>query len=63
MLDADMQIEDLRPTGFFSFSLDQYQKQLVAGYERTLANGGLLVYMLGLEKLGSASGVAGPPKN
>ena len=63
MLDADMQIEDLRPTGFFSFSIDEYQKQLVAGYERTLANGGLLVYMLGLEKLGSASGPAAPPRN
>ncbi|HMG12086.1 MAG TPA: hypothetical protein VK571_02840 [Gemmatimonadaceae bacterium] len=63
MLDADMEIVDLRPTGFFSFSLDQYQKQLVAGYERTLANGGLLVYMLGVEKLGSTSGPAAPPKN
>ena len=63
MLDADMEIVDLRPTGFFSFSLDQYQKQLVAGYERTLPNMGLLVYMLGMEKLGSTSGPAAPPKN
>jgi len=63
MLDADMEIVDLRPTGFFSFSLDEYQKQLVAGYERTLANGGLLVYMLGLEKLGTTSGPAAPPGN
>jgi hypothetical protein len=64
MLDAEMEIVDLRPTGFFSFSLDQYQKQLVAGYERTLADGGLLVYMLGLEKLGTGpAGPAAPPKN
>jgi hypothetical protein len=63
MLDAEMQIVDLRPSGFFGFSLDRYQEQLVAGYERTLPDMGLLVYMLGVEKLGSASGApASPPK-
>ena len=36
MLDAEMQIVDLRPTGFFNFDLDKYKDQLVAGYERTL---------------------------
>ena len=51
MLDAEMQIVDLRPTGFFNFDLDRYKDQLVAGYERTLPSLGLLVYMLGLEKL------------
>ena len=62
MLDAEMQIVDLRPSGFFGFSLDRYQEQLVAGYERTLPDMGLLVYMLGVEKLGSASGApASPP--
>jgi hypothetical protein len=58
MLDAEMQIVDLRPSAFFDFSLDRYHEQLVAGYERTLADMGLEVYMLGLDKLGSAS--AGP---
>jgi hypothetical protein len=63
MLDAEMQIVDLRPSGFFGFSLDRYQEQLVAGYERTLPDMGLLVYMLGVEKLGSASGApASPPR-
>ena len=53
MLDAEMQIVDLRPTGFFNFNLDRYKDQLVAGYSRTLANQALEVYMLGLEKLDS----------
>ncbi|HEX6627288.1 MAG TPA: hypothetical protein VF105_04995 [Gemmatimonadaceae bacterium] len=53
MLDAEMQIVDLRPTGFFDFNLDRYKDQLVAGYSRTLANQALEVYMLGLEKLDS----------
>ena len=53
MLDAEMQIVDLRPTGFFNFDLDRYKEQLVAGYERTLPDLGLEVYMLGLEKLSS----------
>jgi hypothetical protein len=51
MLDAEMQVVDLRPTGFFNFDLDRYKDQLVAGYERTLPDLGLEVYMLGLEKL------------
>jgi hypothetical protein len=55
MLDADMQIVDRKPTGFFNFDLDRYKEQLVAGYSRTLPNLGLEVYMLGLEKLGSVS--------
>ena len=55
MLDADMQIVDRQPTGFFNFDLDRYKEQLVAGYSRTLPSMGLEVYMLGLEKLGSAT--------
>jgi len=51
MLDAEMQIVDVRPTGFFNFDIDKYKDQLVAGYERTLPDLGLEVYMLGLEKL------------
>jgi hypothetical protein len=51
MLDAEMEIVDLRPTGFFNFDLDTYKDQLVAGYERTLPDLGLEVYMLGLDKL------------
>jgi hypothetical protein len=57
MLDAEMQIVDLRPTGFFNFDLDKYKDQLVAGYERTLPDLGLEVYMLGLDKLASGKAV------
>jgi hypothetical protein len=52
MLDAEMQIVDRAPTGFFDFDLDRYKDQLVAGYSRTLPDLGLEVYMLGLDKLG-----------
>ncbi len=55
MLDAQMQIVDRRPTGWFNFDLDRYKEQLVAGYSRTLPDLGLEVYMLGLEKLGSST--------
>jgi hypothetical protein len=58
MLDAEMQVVDLRPTGFFNFELDKYKDQLVAGYERTLPDLGLEVYMLGLEKLSTGKATA-----
>jgi hypothetical protein len=54
MLDAQMEIVDLRPSGFFNFSLDRYKDQLVAGYSKTLPDLGLQVYMLGLDKLSTA---------
>ncbi|HZE07557.1 MAG TPA: hypothetical protein VE110_02260 [Gemmatimonadaceae bacterium] len=54
MLDAEMEIVDRRPSGFFDFDLDRYKEQLVAGYSRTLPDLGLEVYMLGLDKLASA---------
>jgi hypothetical protein len=58
MLDAEMQIVDLHPSGFFSFSLDRYKDQLVAGYSQTLPDLGLEVYMLGLDKLSSTGKVS-----
>jgi hypothetical protein len=58
MLDAEMQIVDLRPSGWFSFFLDMYKDQLVAGYERTLPDQGLEVHMLSLEKLGTGKATA-----
>ena len=58
MLDAEMQVVDLRPTGFFNFDLDRYKDQLVAGYERTLPDLGLEVYMLGLDKLSAGKATA-----
>lgn len=61
MLDAQMQIVDLRPSSWFDFSLDRYKEQLVAGYSRTRSDLGLEVFMLGLDKLGSAASVAAAP--
>jgi len=49
MLDADMQIVALRPTGFFGFDLDRYKQQLVAGYSRTTEASGLEVFMASAE--------------
>jgi hypothetical protein len=58
MLDAEMQVVDLRPSGFFNFDLDKYKDQLVAGYERTLPDLGLEVYMVGLDKLSTGKATA-----
>ena len=52
MLDAEMQIVDLDPSDVFRFDLARYNAQLVAGYERTLADGGLEVWMRDVDKLG-----------
>jgi hypothetical protein len=54
MLDAEMQIVDLDPKDSFRFDLARYNAQLVAGYERTLADGGLEVWMRDVDKLGEA---------
>ena len=51
MLDAEMQIVDLDPEDVFRFDLSRYNEQLVAGYERTLADGGLEVWMRDVDKL------------
>ncbi|HEY8795050.1 MAG TPA: hypothetical protein VIM15_08885 [Gemmatimonadaceae bacterium] len=51
MLDAEMQIVDLDPSDVFRFDLARYKAQLVAGYERTLADGGLEVWMRDVDKL------------
>ena len=42
---ADLQIIDADPKDPFDFFLSQYQRQLVAGYSRTLEDRGLVVYM------------------
>ena len=51
MLDAEMQIVALNPTGVFGFDLDRYKQQLVAGYSRTLEDSGLEVFMASAETL------------
>jgi hypothetical protein len=60
MLDAEMQIVDLDPSDVFKFDLARYNSQLVAGYERTLADGGLEVWMRDVDKLGDHNAPAKP---
>jgi hypothetical protein len=45
MLDAEMQIIDRDTSDAFDFNLDHYKVQLVAGYSRSLPDGGLKVFM------------------
>ncbi len=60
MLDAEMQIVDLDPSDAFRFDLSRYNAQLVAGYERTLADGGLEVWMRDVDKLRAGEPPAKP---
>jgi hypothetical protein len=61
MLEADMFITDLDPADAFRFDLDRYQPQLVAGYSRTLASGGLEVWMRDIDKLGRGKPAVSAP--
>lgn len=54
MNNAEMQIVDLDPSDPFEFELDQYSKQLVAGYSRTLPSLGLEVFMRDIDKVGES---------
>jgi hypothetical protein len=51
MADADMQLIDADSSDAFNFFPDHYQQQLVAGYSKTTASGGLRVYMRDYNKL------------
>lgn len=54
MNDADMQLIDMDPADPFDFFPGHYQDQLVAGYSKNTASGGLLVYMPDYDKLSKA---------
>jgi hypothetical protein len=45
MHDADLMIVDANPQDPFDFYLDQYNAQLVAGYEKNTPDHGLIVVM------------------
>lgn len=62
MLDAEMQIVDLDPRDVFKFDLGRYSEQLVAGYERTLSDQGLEVWMRDVDKLGAPGQLARSPE-
>lgn len=62
MLDAEMQIVDLDPSDPFEFDISHYNKQLIAGYSRTLPDLGLEVFMRDIDKVGRPQGTdAAPP--
>jgi Domain of unknown function (DUF811). len=52
MTDAELQIVDLDPADPFRFDLDHYLDQLVAGYSRNNARGGLEAFMRDIDKVG-----------
>jgi hypothetical protein len=51
MNNVDMRLIDADATDPFEFFPDHYDEQLVAGYSKTTASGGLLVYMPDYDKL------------
>jgi hypothetical protein len=51
MTDTDMRLIDADPTDPFDFFPDHYKDHLVAGYSKTTASGGLLVYMPDYNKI------------
>jgi hypothetical protein len=51
MNNVDMQLIDADPSDPFEFFPDHYNEQLVAGYSKTTASGGLRVYMPDYDKL------------
>jgi hypothetical protein len=51
MTDADMRLIDADPSDPFDFFPDHYNDQLVAGYSKTTASGGLLVYVPDYSKI------------
>jgi hypothetical protein len=51
MTDADMRLIDADPTDPFDFFPDHYLQHLVAGYSKTTASGGLVVYMPDYNKI------------
>jgi hypothetical protein len=52
MVTADMQVIDLDPADPFDFFIDEYNAQLVAGFDKNRANYGLTVHMKDYAKLG-----------
>jgi hypothetical protein len=59
MNNVDMQLIDAEPKDPFEFFPDHYNEQLVAGYSKTTATGGLRVYMPDYDKV--SKGLTPPP--
>jgi hypothetical protein len=61
MNNVDMQLIDADPTDPFEFFPDHYTDQLVAGYSKTIASGGLRVYMPDYNKISKRLGTPREP--
>jgi hypothetical protein len=59
MVDADLELVDAAAADPFDFSLDEYRRQLVAGYVKNTPSGGLVVHAPDLHALGPAATAAG----
>ncbi len=53
MVDANMQVADTDPSDPFSFYIDRYNDQLVAGFSRNQPDYGLLVFMRDFDGVGT----------
>jgi hypothetical protein len=45
MDESDLELSDTGTADWFDFSIDHYKDQLIAGYSKTTARGGLCVHM------------------
>ncbi|MFZ0432869.1 MAG: hypothetical protein WBF14_13650 [Candidatus Acidiferrales bacterium] len=59
MTDADLELMDADPADPFDFAIDHYQDQLVAGYSKSTADGGLCVHMPDYDKIPRAGAGTG----
>jgi len=64
MIDSDLEIIDMEPSDPFDFDLAQYNRQLIAGYSKSTAGGGLITFMPDLRRLGrtASSSTRADPK-
>jgi hypothetical protein len=51
MVDSDLEIVDMDSSDPFDFDFDEYKRQLVAGYSKSTATGGLITFMPDLHRL------------
>jgi hypothetical protein len=54
MTDTDLRLVDANPADPFDFSPEHYKDHLVAGYSKTTASNGLIVYMPDYSKIAKA---------
>ena len=58
MTETDLELVDMDPRDPFSFSVRDWNAQLVAGYSKTLANRGLRAHMPDYDDLKGRGGIA-----